>query len=376
MGNWPGKYIIGLTGNIATGKSVVRKMLEHLGAYGIDADELAHFAITKDAPGYQPVVDTFGRWLLDADGQIYRARLGRMVFSDPEALGRLESIVHPLVRQGVDVLIRRISQKVVVVEAIKLLESSLGKASDAIWVTYAPEEVQLTRLIEKRGFSEAVARQRISAQPPQEEKVAAAQVVIYNQGPFEDTWGQVYSAWGKTLPGNAIASREPVSAGMGTTVERALPGQAAEIAGFITRIRKDGQAVDPNGILATFGEKAFLLLREKGQLVGMVGWQVENLIVRIVDVFLEPAAPAEATLRSLLGDVERAAQDLHCEVSLLFLPPKLARRETTWRPLGYQARSVEELGVHAWQEAARESMPAGTILLYKQLRADRIPRPI
>ena len=82
MSAWPGKYVIGLTGNIATGKSVVRKMLEHLGAYGIDADALSHCAIAKDAPGYQPVVDAFGSWILNPEGQIDRTRLGKIVFSD------------------------------------------------------------------------------------------------------------------------------------------------------------------------------------------------------------------------------------------------------------------------------------------------------
>src|SRR5512143_3904929 len=107
MSAWPGKFVIGLTGNIATGKSVIRKMLEHLGAYGIDADALGHRAIANDAPGYQPVLNTFGRWILAPDGQIDRTKLARIVFSDPDALVRLESIVHPLVAQAVDVLIRR-----------------------------------------------------------------------------------------------------------------------------------------------------------------------------------------------------------------------------------------------------------------------------
>src|SRR4030042_3717036 len=125
MSAWPGKYVIGLTGNIATGKSVVRKILEHLGAYGIDADALGHRAIAKDAPGYQEVVNPFGTWILGQDGQVDRAKLARVVFSDPEALARLEAIVHPLVRQAVDMLIRRSKQKVIVVEAIKLLEGPL-----------------------------------------------------------------------------------------------------------------------------------------------------------------------------------------------------------------------------------------------------------
>ncbi|HET9906802.1 MAG TPA: dephospho-CoA kinase, partial [Anaerolineales bacterium] len=112
----PGKYVIGLTGNIATGKSVVRRMLEHLGAYTIDADGLAHRVIAKGAPGYQPVLDRFGTWLLESDGQINRNKLGRVVFADPEALAQLESIVHPYVSQAVDLLARRATQPVVVIE--------------------------------------------------------------------------------------------------------------------------------------------------------------------------------------------------------------------------------------------------------------------
>lgn len=83
MSAWRGKYAIGLTGNIATGKSVVRKMLEHLGAYGIDADVLSHRAIMKSSPGYQPVIDTFGRWVLGANEEIDRAKLGEVVFKNP-----------------------------------------------------------------------------------------------------------------------------------------------------------------------------------------------------------------------------------------------------------------------------------------------------
>ena len=143
MSAWPGKFVIGLTGNIATGKSVVRKMLEHLGAYGIDADALGHRAIAKDAPGYKTVLDTFGKWILAPDGQVDRGKLARVVFSDPDALVQLEAIVHPLVRQAIDLLIRRSTQKVIVVEAIKLLEGPLRQACDTIWVTYAQKQTQI-----------------------------------------------------------------------------------------------------------------------------------------------------------------------------------------------------------------------------------------
>ena len=86
MSRWPGKYVIGLTGNIATGKSVVRKMLEHLGGYGIDADALAHRAMAKGAPGFPLVLKSFGEWIVDDEGQIDRARLAKIVFSDQGAL--------------------------------------------------------------------------------------------------------------------------------------------------------------------------------------------------------------------------------------------------------------------------------------------------
>ncbi len=92
MSRWPGKYVIGLTGNISTGKSVVRKMLEHLGAYGIDADALSHRAMAKGAPGYPLVLKSFGEWILDDEEQIDRAKLGKVVFADPAALERLERV--------------------------------------------------------------------------------------------------------------------------------------------------------------------------------------------------------------------------------------------------------------------------------------------
>ena len=240
MSAWPGKYVIGLTGNIATGKSVVRKMLEHLGAYGIDADALAHRAIAKGAPGYQDVQNMFGKWVLDGAGQVDRSKLSRVVFADPEAMQRLEAIVHPLVGQAIDILVRRSKHSVVVVEAIKLIESGLAEKCDALWVTYAPHELQLARLMQKRRMGEATARLRIDVQPLQERKTAAANVVIRNDGSFEDTWKQVNEAWQKVFP----SAEAEIDAGVVEVVEtvagdvrvqRARPREAEEIAILITQ---------------------------------------------------------------------------------------------------------------------------------------------
>ncbi len=376
MSIWPGKYVIGLTGNIATGKSVVRKMLEHLGAYGIDADGLAHRAIARGAPGYQAVIDTFGHWILGPDGQIERPKLGRLVFADADALERLETIVHPLVEQAVDILIRRAPYKIVVIEAIKLLESGLSKMCDSIWVTYAPEQNQLTRLTEKRKMDPETARLRIEAQPSQDEKVKRADVVIQNDGSFEETWKQVLKTWTELVPYVETGELQPIVEPGELIVQRARPSQARELAELITRLSNGGMSMTSADIMAAFGEKAFLVLRTERRPIGLVGWQVENLVARTLDVFLEDRISVEKAMRALMEEVERASRNLQCEASLLFLPPDLAKKQAVWSDLGYQQSTVEALRVRAWQEAARESMPDGTVLLYKKLREDRVLRPV
>ncbi len=200
MSAWPGKFVIGLTGNIATGKSEVRKMLEKLGAAGIDADALAHRAIAKGEPAYDPVIKEFGSAIVSCDGQIDRARLGQIVFTDPLALAKLEACIHPVVRKMVDRLVRNAPGKVVVIEAIKLIESGYPQLCDSIWTTYSTTQVQLERLLQRRGMSEPAARLRIAAQAPQEEKVAAADIVIMNDGSLEETWRQVRSYWQELFP--------------------------------------------------------------------------------------------------------------------------------------------------------------------------------
>ena len=376
MSNWPGKFVIGLTGNIATGKSVVRKMLEHLGAYSIDADALSHRAIARGAPGYQKVIDTFGKWIVDANGEIDRVKLGRLVFNDPEALQQLEAIVHPLVERAVDIMIKRAGQRVIVIEAIKLLEGNLAGACDTVWVTYAPESIQKARLINKRNMSEQDALQRIHAQPPQEAKTAAANVVIQNTGSFDNTWKQVMAAWKVISPeSDNLPVAHKVSDGE-LSVQRGRPRDSSNIAALISRLSNGARPQSQDDIMAAFGEKAFLLLFADKQLVGLVGWQVENLVSRTTDLYIESSIPVERALKILVTEVERASQDLQCEASLFFLPPTVAGQESVWQGLGYSRRTQQALGVQAWRDAAVESQPPDTILLFKQLRQDRVLRPI
>lgn len=377
MSKWAGKYIIGLTGNIGTGKSVVRRMLEHMGAFGIDADALSHRVIAKGSPGYEPVVELFGRWVVGADGEIDRSRLGRITFGDKEAMARLEEIVHPLVQQAIDWMVRRSPKKVVVIEAIKLLEAGLGKNCDSIWVVTAPSQIQLQRLMAKRGMQEAEARQRIAAQAPQEQKAAAAQVVINNGGTIEDTWRQVMAGWQKYVPLTeteqlgAVKPAQPVG---GYTVTRGRPRDSEHIAALVNRVKKGAQ-VTAADIMAEFGDKAFLLMRAGENLVGVAGWQVENLVARTADIVLDPAVSPSNALPSLIQEMEQSSKDLQCEASLIFTTAELTN-DGLWRGLGYERRLPQSLGVAVWQEAAKETFKPGLALYFKQLRQDRVLRPI
>ena len=380
MSNWPGKKIIGLTGNIATGKSVVRRMAEHLGAYTIDADALSHRVISKGAPGYQSVLDRFGTWLLDKDGQIDRVKLGRLVFADGQALAQLEDIIHPYVLQAIDILIKRATQPVVVIEAIKLLETDLRSKCDTIWVTDAPPAVQIERLVRKRGLSQDEATQRIHSQSAQKEKLAAAKVIINNSGSYDDLWKQVNDAWKQISPsqeaGQATQVLHKPSAGTALSLQRGKPRDSQKIADLITRLSKGKRAMNKDEVMEAFGDKAFLLLQMDTELVGVAGWQVENLVARTLDLYLDPKVTADKALPLILEEVERASGDLQCEASLVFPPMDLVGFDAVWKQIGYERRTPESLGVQAWTDSALEAMPKGGALFFKQLRTDRVLRPI
>jgi len=201
-----GLYVVGLTGNIATGKSVVAAMLAELGAEVIDADALAHDVMKAGTPTWQRVVDEFGPDILQPDGEIDRAGLGARVFADAGALSRLEAIVHPVVIAESARLLQDLGKeasstsdsagiKIAVLEAIKLIESGMHHRCDELWVVTCPREQQVKRMVDTRGLSVAEAELRIDAQPPQAAKVARADVVIDNSGDLEQTRVQVLREW-------------------------------------------------------------------------------------------------------------------------------------------------------------------------------------
>ncbi len=195
-------YIIGLTGNIGTGKSTIAGMLAELGAEAIDADKVAHGVMRAGMPAHAAAVEAFGPGVLAPDGEIDRKRLGAIVFADPTALARLEAIAHPATIVEVQRRIGDTSAAVVVVEAIKLIEAGMADAYDAVWVTVCQPEQQIRRIMGERGLSQAEAEQRARAQPPQEDKIAHADVVIDNSRSLAQTRAQVQVAWEATVSKN------------------------------------------------------------------------------------------------------------------------------------------------------------------------------
>jgi dephospho-CoA kinase len=192
-----GPYIIGLTGAIGTGKSLVRKMLEHKGALTIDADHLAHGAYGKGTKGCREIISHFGIGFLDSNGQIDRNRLGELVFTDPEALAELEDIIHPLVILAVKRLITLSTLPIIVVEAIKLLESDLKDLCDTIWAVTSSQENIYKRLKDARGMDRSQVDGRLRQQFIRYHSDTDIDMVIPNYGSIRELGLEVSSKWDK-----------------------------------------------------------------------------------------------------------------------------------------------------------------------------------
>ena len=187
--------VIGLTGNIATGKSTVLAMLADLGATTIDADAVYHGLIGPGGPLTAAIAARFGAAVLAADGGIDRRTLGAMVFTDPDALADLDALTHPPVIADVIARLANVTTAVAVVDAVKLIESGLAAVCDRVWLVTCHEDQQITRLMSRNGFNREDAMRRIAAQPPLAPKLARADLIINNSGTVANTREQVERAW-------------------------------------------------------------------------------------------------------------------------------------------------------------------------------------
>lgn len=187
---------IGLTGGIGSGKSEVSRLLAGHGAVVIDADRLAREVVEPGTPGLAEVVETFGPGVLAADGSLDRPALGARVFGDDDARRRLEAIVHPRVRARAAELERAAAPDAVVVHDIPLLvETGQAERFDGVVVVDVPIDIQVQRLVEKRGMSEAEARARIAAQATREQRAGAADWIVDNTGSLADLEVAVARVW-------------------------------------------------------------------------------------------------------------------------------------------------------------------------------------
>jgi dephospho-CoA kinase len=186
--------VAGLTGGIATGKSTVAAIFKEAGARLIDADRIAREVVRKGTSAYRDIVAHFGMDVVCGNGEIDRRRLAAIVFNDPAAQRALEAIVHPQVKREADRrlgLIRRQAPEALVILDIPLLfEAGMQGGLDAIIVVYAPERLQIERLMARDGLTEPEAFARIRAQMPIESKKALATRVIDNSGSREQTRAQ------------------------------------------------------------------------------------------------------------------------------------------------------------------------------------------
>ncbi len=188
--------IIGITGNIACGKSTVDAMLLTMGATEvIDADRTVHQLLRDDREVRAALLEAFGSTVFAADGLVDRAALGAIVFADPYALRTLEGITHPAVRKAIRARLAALPEDALaVVDAVKLLEGDLAALTDRVWWITAQPEQQLERLMGGRGLSREAALARLNAQPKLEQFRDRVQVVIDNSGDLAHTRMQVESA--------------------------------------------------------------------------------------------------------------------------------------------------------------------------------------
>ena len=185
---------VALTGGIGSGKSTVAEFLDELGAYVIDSDQLARDVVERGTPGYEAVLATFGDGIL-TDGEIDRAKLAEIVFKDATARATLESIIHPLVRDAAEKMVKSLPADAVVINQIPLLvETDGAKRFDFVITVSADEVIRRRRLIE-RGMKDYEITKRLAAQVNDAAREAIAHSVIRNNGSIDELRQVVEELW-------------------------------------------------------------------------------------------------------------------------------------------------------------------------------------
>ncbi len=401
------KVIVGLTGNIATGKSAVMRLAADRGALTIDADKVVHQIMEADSTMQAAIALAFGSEVRRNDGRIDRRALGNIVFNDPQALADLEMLIHPAVRHEVVKRIQETDKSTVFIEAIKLFEGGLSDACHQTWVTRCTKQRQLDRLRICRGMETGEAAVRIKAQPPQEEKVAQADMVIDTNGTMRDTEAQFEMAWQRlpdaaaadpvmmTLPPNPSAPidktedadeaedtavTETPSTIIGRPddlpddleVRRAKPNDIPGLLLLIQRATDGKKKMKRTELLMSLSERGYFIGQVGTEISAVMGSSIDSQVARIDEMHIYPEEMTAVTGTAVLAEIEKSAFSHMCQAILAFIPndaPPSLREMFTHA--GYQAEPEEELARN-WQEALKESQPEDTIYLIKILMDTRV----
>lgn len=191
--------VIGLTGNIASGKSSVAAMFEELGARIIDADEIARLIVEPGKPAWRDIVERFGKDILEPDDTINRKKLGEIIFNDEDKRKTLNEITHPRIIGKIREMVNEYGKEkvpVVIIEAALIVEKGgLRDLIEGLIVVASDEESQIKRLMERNGYSREEAVSRLRSQMPAPEKLKYADYIIDNSGPLENTRVEVRGVW-------------------------------------------------------------------------------------------------------------------------------------------------------------------------------------
>jgi dephospho-CoA kinase len=393
---WPDRLIIGVTGNIATGKSAVMRMAADKGALTLDADKVVHHIMDNDASMQAAIAVAFGGEVRREDGSINRARLASIVFNDPAALRDLEQMLHPAVRAEIIDAIRHSNSQFVFIEAIKLLEGSLKDECDQIWVTNCTRLRQIERLMICRGLDDESAVMRVDAQNPQAEKVAQADVVIETDGTLAETRDQSELAW-EQLPDLLAAKREglpdapvieevidarladepepehPEAEVTGEVqVRRARPSDVPAILLLMHQASQDKVSIKRADLLMAMSDRSYLIGQIDLDIRAVVGFAVEGGLARIEEIHLHPEVGAVQIGAAVMREVEKSANEHICEVIVAFPDQNAPSRVLTLLKEAAFVRRPLSGAPEAWKRALRNAPLNGDVFWARMLRDVRV----
>jgi dephospho-CoA kinase len=336
-------------------------MLEKKGVLGIDADDLVHRALQRGTKGYQKICQNYGEDYLKSSGEIDRAKLAATIFQDKEALKLLESILHPLVITSFKQILRISRLPIIVIEAIKLLESELVTMCDNIWTVHIHENEQIIRLMQSRGLSETQIKERLAHQSSSEEKMQRSDTVVYNDQALAKTWKDVNHSW-KTLLikdpifHKAVKQYQKLYSRTESGVRRLTPEDAYQ---KTERIKQYFSSIKPSLSETIFAietpEKIcegnvfnalctlHFLASETGNHANFAIWSSENLIAQIYYLPYSEDGSTESSASALINRIEIDARLRLCDTSIVYVSKGNHSLNNFLNNRGYQPKKTGTL---------------------------------